>query len=94
MATIEVSSETQAGTGWGFQVTVEEGSRRQDFAVTLSRMDYDTWSGGRAEPARVVRAVFEFLLDNEPLSSIMQSFDCSVVRRYFPKVDDELPKRL
>ena len=39
-----------------------------------------------------MKAVFEFLLKKEPASSILTDFDCSVIRRYFPEVDRELPQ--
>jgi hypothetical protein len=44
-----------------------------------------------ADPAEVARATIAFLLDREPPGSIMASFDCTVVSRYFPEYDAELP---
>ncbi len=44
-----------------------------------------------ADPAEVARATIAFLLDREPPGSIMASFDCAVVHRYFPEYDAELP---
>ncbi|HEX6675998.1 MAG TPA: hypothetical protein VF486_13325 [Actinomycetes bacterium] len=44
-----------------------------------------------ADPAEVARATIAFLLEREPPGSIMASFDCAVVRRYFPEYDAELP---
>ena len=40
----------------------------------------------------MVVAAFEFLLEREPVGSILQKFDCSLIRRYFSEVDQELPK--
>ena len=65
-----------------------------DFKVTLSWADYDLWCHGRVAPQRVVQAAFEFLLSRENASSILSKFDCSVIRRYFPEVDRELPKMI
>ena len=62
--------------------------------MTLSFQDYDHWSHGRVPPSRVVEAAFEYLLDHEGPNEIMKKFDCSVIRRYFPEVDGELPGRL
>jgi len=49
---------------------------------------------GRVAPEKVVDAAFRFLLDREPASSILENFDCAVIRRYFPEVDRELPKMM
>jgi hypothetical protein len=47
-----------------------------------------------AEPAEVARATLAFLLDREPPSSIMSSFDCTVVPTYFPDYEAKLPQYL
>jgi len=94
MPEIEVGTESESTTHWSYEVRVFDQGRAHRYDVTLSFQDYDLWSRGRVAPSRVVEAAFEFLLDNEPAASIMARFDCSVIRRYFPKVDQELPKRL
>ncbi len=94
MAEIEIVTETEASGHWAFEARVFDAGRTHDYQVTLSFQDYDLWSHGRVAPSRVVEAAFEFLLENEPATSIMSRFDCSVIRRYFPHVDQELPKRI
>ncbi|HZD70530.1 MAG TPA: hypothetical protein VFA45_17035 [Actinomycetes bacterium] len=47
-----------------------------------------------ADPAAIVRATIAFLLDREPPTSIMERFDCSVVSRFFPEYESELPRYL
>jgi len=47
-----------------------------------------------ADRAAIVRATIAFLLDREPPTSIMARFDCSVVARYFPEYETELPRYL
>jgi hypothetical protein len=47
-----------------------------------------------ADPAAIVRATFAFLLEREPVDSILGTFDCSVVARYFPEYQAELPRYL
>jgi len=42
----------------------------------------------------VVRESFEFLLEREPVSSIMPEFSLDVIPSYFPEYKGELPKRL
>jgi hypothetical protein len=92
MAQIEIGTETEGSNHWAYQVTVSDDGQRHQYQVTLGWSDYDLWSHGRLAPEKVVRAVFEFLLQREPASSILPRFDCSVVRRYFPEVDQELPR--
>ena len=94
MADIEVGAETESDNHWAYEVSVFDAGRKHDYAVTLSFQDYDLWSRGRVAPSRVVHKAFEFLLANEPAASIMSKFDCSVIRRYFPHVDQELPEML
>lgn len=95
MASIRVTSETDSRNGWTFAVEVlDEEGRDHHYTVTLSWSDYDHWSHGAKSPERVVEAAFEFLLDREPATAILPKFDCAVIRRYFPDVDEDLPKRL
>ena len=94
MPTIDVQTETEEPSRWRYRVTLTEGEMVHAFDVTLSWADYDLWCHGRVAPEKVVKAAFAFLLDHEPIGSIMRRFDCSVIRRYFPQVDEELPRRL
>ena len=94
MADIEVGVETEHATHWSYEVRVFADGRTHDYAVTLSFQDYDLWSRGRVSPSRVIESAFKYLLANEPATAIMDKFDCSVIRRYFPKVDQELPGML
>lgn len=91
MATIHIGREVEGANCWSYDVTVRDGGREHRHAVTLGWSDYDLWCRGRVRPEKVVRAAFEFLLSREPASSILPKFDCSVIRRYFPEVDRELP---
>ncbi len=92
MAEIEVLTETEGQNHWAYTVRIREGGQSQEHQVTLSWADYDHWSHGRVAPEKVVQKIFEFLLAREPASSILPKFDCSLVRRYFPEIDGELPK--
>ena len=92
MAIIEIGTETEGKNHWAYDVRVSEGELDYRYTVTLNWSDYDHWSHGRVAPEKVVRAAFEFLLAKEPASSILPKFDCSLIRRYFPEVDTQLPK--
>ena len=94
MSQIDVTTETEGENHWIYQVVVDDQQVKYDYQVTLSWADYDLWSRGRVPPEKVVHAAFEFLLEREPASAILRKFDCSVIRRYFPKVDTDLPNRV
>jgi len=40
--------------------------------------------GGTASPEILIERSFKFLLDREPASMILRSFDLPVIERYFP----------
>ncbi|MGF1479800.1 MAG: hypothetical protein ACFB4I_09945 [Cyanophyceae cyanobacterium] len=92
MANINIQSQTELDNGWSYQVKLQDNGEHS-YSVTLSQSDYEQWSQG-ASPDKVIEAAFAFLLEREPASAILSEFDCSVIRRYFPEVDRELPKRL
>ena len=89
---IEVATETEGSNHWRYLVHVHEETGRRDYHVTLGWSDYDLWCHGRMAPEKVVRAAFEFLLQREPARAILARFDCSIIRRYFPEVDADLPR--
>jgi len=85
---VEIASE---GT---FRVRVIEGETETLHAVTLKQADYERISGGKIEPAELVRMAFEFLLENEPKESILGRFDLPLIGRYFPNFEPEIGRRL
>lgn len=94
MAKVDIQSQSQSDNGWSYEVLLDHNGSQSRYSVTLSQSDYEQWTQGKVPPERVIEAAFEFLLEREPASSIMSEFDCSVMRRYFPEVDQELPKKL
>ena len=51
-------------------------------------------TAGKHPPERCLEAAFRFLLDREPKESILARFDISVISRYFPEFEQELPRYL
>jgi hypothetical protein len=45
-------------------------------------------------PEHCIKAAFKFLLDREPKESILRRFDITVITRYFPEFERELPRYL
>ena len=74
-------------------VVVREGARRD-----APRGDAQRRRSRAARRARggaaLVEAAFAFLLDREPKESILARFDLSVISRYFPEFERELPRYL
>jgi hypothetical protein len=77
-----------------FDVTVRERDRETAHRVTLARSLHARLGAGRHTPEACLEAAFRFLLDREPKESILRRFDVSVISRYFPEFERELPKYL
>ena len=85
VATIEVtetSPNSFSVTVHGWHVTTHHVSVNPDYAKQLVSTPHTL--------TELVTASFDFLLDRESNSSILRSFDLSVIERYFP----EYPKAL
>jgi hypothetical protein len=74
-----------------FGVAVAERNGTSRHRVTLTRADLTRLAGARA-PERLIEAAFRFLLEREPKESILARFDLSVIARYFPEFERELPR--
>jgi hypothetical protein len=77
-----------------FEVVVREGGGETRHQVTMSRETCNRLTGGKHTPERCLEAAFRFLLDREPKESILGHFDVTVISRYFPEFDRELPRYL
>ena len=77
-----------------FEVVVREGGSETRHHVTMSQETYNRLTGGKHIPEHCLQAVFRFLLDHEPKESILQRFDVTVISRYFPEFERELPRYL
>ena len=73
-------------------VREETGETRHD--VTMSRETCERLTAGKVTPERCLDAAFRFLLDREPKESILGRFDVTVISRYFPEFERELPRYL
>ncbi len=82
------------GAGWLCLVRVREGPFATEHRVTVDPGDLARLDASAADPERVVEAAFAFLLEHEPPSSILRSFDLSVIGRYFPGWEGDVRGRL
>lgn len=80
------------GETLAFEVSVDNGGARTTHQVTLDPSDYDRLQRGDESPERFVERCFAFLLEREPKESILDSFDVSVISRYFPDFEEEIAR--
>ena len=91
---IEVRRVGDDGDPMAFDVTVREGGGESRHRVTMTKETHRRLGGGEATPERCLDAAFRFLLDREPKESILGRFDVTVISRYFPEFERELPRYL
>ena len=85
---------TDDGDPLAFEVVVREGKGESRHHVTMARDTYERLTAGKHAPERLLEAAFRFLLDREPKASILRHFDVTVISRYFPEFERELPRYL
>jgi hypothetical protein len=85
---------TNEGDPLEFEVIVREGNGETRHQVTMSRERCARLSAGKHAPERVIEAAFSFLLDREAKEAILRRFDVTIISRYFPEFEHELPKYL
>jgi hypothetical protein len=77
-----------------FEVAVREGKGETRHHVTMPEETCERLTAGKHTPERCLEAAFRFLLDREPKESILSRFDVTVISRYFPEFERELPRYL
>jgi hypothetical protein len=82
------------GETWVCLVKTRDGPFSTEHRVTVRAADLATLDPGAVDPERLVRAAFGFLLEREPASSILRSFDLTVIGRYFPGWEADVARRL
>lgn len=85
---------TGEGDPLEFEVVVREGKGETSHAVTMARETCERLTAGQHTPERCLEAAFRFLLDHERKESILSRFDVTVISRYFPEFERELPRYL
>ena len=82
---------TADGDPLEFEVVVREGKGETRHHVTMSQETSERLCAGKHTPERCLEAAFRFLLEREPKESILSRFDITVISRYFPEFERELP---
>ena len=91
---VDVHAEAR-GEDWQCDVTVDQSGRRTRHSVTVRRADLDRWAEGREreDVESLVARSFDFLLEREPPSAILTTFELSVIQRYFAEYDTAFRRR-
>ena len=77
-----------------FETVVSDGNGETRHRVSMTQAIYQRLTAGKYTPESCVEAAFRFLLDREPKESILRRFDVTVIARYFPEFERELPRYL
>ncbi|MEH2506844.1 hypothetical protein V1290_005655 [Bradyrhizobium sp. AZCC 1578] len=77
-----------------FEVIFGVGNGETRHHVTMARETCERLTKGAHTPERCIETAFQFLLDREPQGSILRRFDITVISRYFPEFERELPRYL
>ena len=82
------------GDSLTFEVIISEGKSETRHDVTITQATYERLTGSKYAPERCVEAAIQFLLDREPKESILGHFDLTLISRYFPDFEENLPHYL
>jgi len=87
---IMITVKYLAGDEW--QVTVKAGVTTHH-RVRVTRADVERFAAGRSAQD-LLQESFRFPLEREPNTSILNSFDRSVINQYFPAYEEDIRRRL
>lgn len=76
-----------------FQVRVQEaGEEEAKYGVSVQKADFARLGKDGETPDQFIARCFEFLLEREPMQTILARFDVSVIPEYFPEFEEEISK--
>ena len=75
-----------------FEVTVRSDTVTKH-KVTLTQTYYEKLTAGAISPEALVEESFAFLLAREPNTSILSTFNLTVISRYFPEYEREMQSK-
>lgn len=76
--------------GWTCAVTVRSAGATTEHRVRVTHAALERFAPGATDPTDVVRRSFAFLLEREPATSILRTFDLPDIGRYFPEFEREI----
>ncbi len=79
----------------GDEYEVKVASRNETIhRVTLRESDRRRLVGAKISAEKLIEASFHFLLEREPNTSILATFDLPIIGRYFPEYERVIRQRL
>ena len=84
--------EVKHGVGDEWLVSIQ-GAVATQHRVRVTKSDLERLAKGRSFE-ELLRESFEFLLEHEPNTSILSSFDLTLIGHYFPEYEQEIQVRL
>ncbi|MFB6344775.1 MAG: hypothetical protein ABEK50_03255 [bacterium] len=84
----------KSNSEWTCEVSVDDSSGQSDHTVTVPKSAYETLTNGNAGVEELVEESFHYLLEREPLESILPEFEIMTIERYFPDYPAEIRDRL
>ena len=76
-----------------FKVTVQSRATTVH-TVTVTPAYREKLTGGKTPAEKLIEKSFEFLLEREPNTSILRTFDLPTIQRYFPEYETTIRTRL
>ncbi len=80
-------------SGTQFEVSVNDRGTTSHL-VTVSTDYHNKLTNGKTPVEKLLEKSFEFLLEREPNTSILSSFDLPVIGRYFPEYEGKMKTML
>ena len=91
---VDVSCTGDSRVGWTCFATVGERDRPvSEFEVRVAQDHLDRLAPGASDPTDLVQRSFHFLLEREPPSSILRTFDLLEIGRYYPEYETAIRAR-
>ncbi|OGN07946.1 MAG: hypothetical protein A3C61_02295 [Candidatus Yanofskybacteria bacterium RIFCSPHIGHO2_02_FULL_39_10] len=91
---MRVTEVSQREEGWTFLVEVGHGDNLIEYFIDVDKEYWTRLTARRIEPAELVKATFEFLLDKESKEVILKKFNLSDVSGHFPNYENEIRRIL
>ncbi len=79
--------------GWSCDVVVGSALAATHHTVTVAAADLARLDPGASDPGELVERSFRFLLEREPNTSILRSFDLLDIADYFPEFEASIRAR-
>ncbi len=85
-------TQTESGDPMVFNVIVEGRNGHSEHRVSMEDSTYQRLTGGKHTPVECIDAAFRFLVEREPVESILKSFDVKVISMYFSNFEEQVPE--